>query len=211
MQFHLTCLIMKENISDDRIMELRKVEWLDIVDEHGVPTGEVIERTKAHESGVRHRTSHVWILRKKAGRLQVLVQKRSEGKDSHPGCYDISSAGHIPAGEDFISSALRELKEELGVEAEERELIYCGQRHFAYEQEFYGKLFSDNQVSNVYILWRDMEPEEFTLQKEEVSEVRWFDFVECMKAVEKNRIPHCMHLDELEMVLETVRNAVSEL
>ena len=90
------------------------MELLDVVDEHGVPTGEVVSRDVAHRTGVRHRTSHVWMLRKKNGRLEILAQKRSENKDSHPGCYDISSAGHIPAGEDFVSSALRELEEELG-------------------------------------------------------------------------------------------------
>ena len=104
------------------------MELLDIVDENGIPTGEVVEREKAHREGVRHRTSHVWIARKRDGRVEILLQKRSQDKDSHPGCYDISSAGHIPAGVDFIPSALRELKEELGIEANPEELIYCGVR-----------------------------------------------------------------------------------
>ena len=49
--------------------------------------------------------------------MELLLQKRSQQKDSYPGCYDISSAGHSPAGVDFIPSALRELKEELGLDA----------------------------------------------------------------------------------------------
>jgi len=53
-----------------------------------------------------HRTSHVWLLREKQGKIQVLLQKRSETKESLPGCYDISSAGHIPAGMDFVESAI---------------------------------------------------------------------------------------------------------
>lgn len=141
------------------------MELLDVVDEHGVPTGEVVSRDVAHRTGVRHRTSHVWMLRKKNGRLEILAQKRSENKDSHPGCYDISSAGHIPAGEDFVSSALRELEEELGVTAKPEDLVYCGQRHFAYEKEFYGEMFQDDQVSNVYYLWCDKEPEELCCKK----------------------------------------------
>ena len=92
-----------------------KEEYLDIVNEKGEPTGETIERNAAHALGIRHRTSHVWLLRKKEGEVQILLQKRSDNKDSHPGCYDISSAGHIPAGIDFLSSAIRELEEELGV------------------------------------------------------------------------------------------------
>ena len=84
------------------------LELLDLVDENGVPTGEVKERELVHRDGDRHRTSHVWLFRQRNGRWQVLLQKRSEQKDSHPGCYDISSAGHIPAGDDFYASALRD-------------------------------------------------------------------------------------------------------
>ena len=81
------------------------MEYLDIVDENGVPTGKIAERTAAHKQGLRHRTSHVWILREQAGKVEVLLQKRSQNKDSFPGCYDISSAGHIPAGVDFLMTA----------------------------------------------------------------------------------------------------------
>ena len=102
------------------------MEILDIVDKNGIPTGKTVDRETAHAQGIPHRTSHVWIVRRKGKKLQVLLQKRSEQKDSYPGCYDISSAGHIPAGVDFVPSALRELKEELGVEADAGQLRYCG-------------------------------------------------------------------------------------
>lgn len=176
------------------------MEILDIVDAHGVPTGQTAERETAHALGLRHRTAHVWIMRRHGGALQVLLQKRSGSKDSYPGCYDISSAGHIPAGVDFIPSALRELREELGVEAAPGDLHYCGQRQFTFEAVFHGRLFRDNQVSNVYLLWLDREAEDFTLQAEEVSEVRWFDFAACRRAVAQNAFPHCIYEEELDML-----------
>lgn len=181
-----------------------RLELFDIVDENGEPTGETVERTLAHSRGIRHRSAHVWLLRKRQGRVEILLQKRSRNKDSFPGCYDISSAGHIPAGEDYISSALRELKEELGEEAAPEELHFCGIRHIRYEENFYGKPFRDNQVSKVYVLWRDKEPEEFTLQREEVEEVRWFDFYKCMELVKENGIPNCIMMEELEMIRRTL-------
>ena len=52
----------------------------------------------------------------------------------------------------------------------------------------------------MYALWLDREPETFSLQKEEVSEVKWFDFQECMEKVEKNEIPNCIFTEELKMV-----------
>ena len=84
------------------------MELLDVVDENGIPTGETVERSIAHAKGIRHRTSHVWLLRRRSEGVEVLLQKRSDNKDSFPGCYDTSSAGHIPAGVDFEDSALRE-------------------------------------------------------------------------------------------------------
>lgn len=183
------------------------MEWLDIVDEEGNPTGQVVEREEAHSRGIRHRTSHVWIVRRKNGNAQILLQKRSKEKDSYPECYDISSAGHIPAGIDFIPSALRELKEELGVVVQPQQLVYCGQRRFRFERQFHGKLFRDNQVSNIYVLWLDWEEEEFCLQKEEVSEVRWFDFADCLQKVEHNEILHCIFPEELHMVGQKLTTA----
>lgn len=176
------------------------MEYLDIVDEKGNPTGEIVERTLAHAEGIRHRTSHVWLMRKRGDRTEILLQKRAQGKDSHPGCYDISSAGHIPAGVDFLSSALRELEEELGLAAEPEELIDLGIRASFHESVFYDKNFCDNQVCKVYVLWRDVEPEGLQLQQEEVESVRWMTFADFTAAIRENQIPHCVSLDEVDML-----------
>ena len=176
------------------------MEYLDIVDESGNPTGDVIERSIAHAQGILHRTSHVWLFRHHYGKLEVLLQKRSKNKDSFPGCYDISSAGHIPAGVDFVTSALRELKEELGIVASAEELHLCGQRRIRYEEIFYGKRFEDNQVSNVYMIFVDQEAKDFVLQVSELEEVIWIGFMECVERVRQNTIKHCIMEEELEIL-----------
>lgn len=176
------------------------MEILDIVDENGEPTGKTVKRRVAHEKGIRHRTAHVWLLRRRPEGVQVLLQKRSAGKDSHPGCYDISSAGHIPAGVDYVTSALRELKEELGITLKPSMLHRCGQRRINYTSEFYGRPFIDCQVSNVYYAWLDMEPEQMTLQTEEVEAVMWMDLAQCKEAVRENSFLHCIVMEELEML-----------
>lgn len=180
------------------------MEMFDIVDENGEPTGTVKERTKVHEDGDLHRTSHVWIVRdNNKGRLDVLLQKRSESKDSNPGCYDISSAGHIPAGCGYLDSALRELKEELGIDASSEEVELRLIRRISYSDIFHGKLFKDNQVTRVYKMKRnDIDIEKLNLQKEEVEEVIWMDYEECIKAVKNNTIKHCIYLEELEKLLD---------
>lgn len=177
------------------------MEFLDIILEDGTVTGKKKERKLIHQDGDLHRTSHVWIARKsRKGRTEILLQKRSQNKDSHPGCYDISSAGHIPAGCGFVESALRELEEELGIRALEDELIYMGTRRFLWKEVFHGEMFVDNQISNVYLMWKDVDIEALQLQKEEIDSVRWMDFEECYDSVLHNRICHCIPIEELEML-----------
>lgn len=175
-------------------------EYLDIVNDNGEPTGQIIDRATAHEKGIPHRTAHVWLLRHHKGRVQILLQKRCATKASYPNCYDISSAGHIPAGVDYIPSALRELQEELGVTVSPEELILCGDRSITADDVFFGKPFHDRQYSRVFLLWLDQEASDFRIQQEEVDSVRWMDFEECVDGVRRNTFPHCIALEELMML-----------
>ena len=169
------------------------MEILDVVDETGAPTGETVERTEAHREGVRHRTSHVWIARNRNGRIQLLLQKRCMQKDSFPGCYDTSSAGHIQAGDEPLPSAVRELSEELGIEAQEEDLTYIGRFDS-------GEIFHDHQISNVYLLWLDREAEEFELQTEEIESVRWMDYAQVRGMVASDTLPNCIIMEELDLI-----------
>lgn len=175
-------------------------ELLDLVDENGNPTGEREDRAIIHATGLRHRTAHLWLMRKREGQVEILLQKRSADKDSYPNCYDISSAGHIPAGMDFIPSALRELNEELGLTATEEEIVLCGHRRFFHHQVFHGKPFLDHQVSNVYVLVRDVDPASLTLQESEVQCVIWMPLCEVRRHVEASDPDFCTVLEEVEIL-----------
>ena len=175
------------------------MEIFDVVDEYGEPTGETVDRETAHLEGVRHRTAHLWLLRKKGGKTEILLQKRAQTK-SFPGCYDISSAGHIPAGDEYRESAIHELREELGVTAEESDLIYCGDRQIIWDAVFYGKPYHDRQFTKVFMLWMDADEDQFTLQEEEVDSVMWIDLDKCIEGVKENSFINCIDLGELRMV-----------
>ena len=92
--------------------------------------GEAIAGLSAHREEFNHDetlimgASHVWLWRRGAGEINVLLQKRAATKKTWPGHYDISAAGHIDAGETAIESAVREAKEELGVEIDADKLLY---------------------------------------------------------------------------------------
>lgn len=176
------------------------MEYFDIVDEAGLPTGEIVSRADAHEQGIRHRTAHVWVIREVDGRTQVLLQKRARNKDSFPGCFDTSSAGHIPAGCEPPASALRELQEELGIEAQREDLTFIGTFHIRYEKEFYGKLFRDNEVSSVFLYRKAVDETALVLQAEEVEEVRWFDLEELTALRKRNDPSVCVPTDGLNVL-----------
>lgn len=176
------------------------MELFDVRTVEGEKTGVVRERGVAHRDGSVHGTAHIWIVRKTSKGYDLLLQKRSSKKDSYPGCYDISSAGHVAAGDDFLETALRELREELGIAAKSQQLDFVGYHKRYCEDVFYGKPFCDYEFSAVYIYREPLEAENLKLQREEVEEVRWMDYTECRERVRGQTMPTCIYDDELVML-----------
>ncbi|WP_431121658.1 NUDIX hydrolase [Flagellimonas flava] len=87
-------------------------ELVDILDENGNLTGQTCLKSEAHLKGYFHPTVHVWFYTVDG---KVLFQKRAANKDTFPGLWDVSVAGHIEAGEDVIEAAVREVEEEIGL------------------------------------------------------------------------------------------------
>ena len=175
----------------------KQMEMFDVIDMDGNKTGAIKERGVVHREGALHATSHIWIARKneKSG-YDILLQKRSACKDSHPGCYDISSAGHIGAGDEALESALRELEEELGIKAKPENLLEFGVQYKNYEGEFYGRPFRDNQRSILYLYKELIKMEDLVLQETEIESVIWMDYKEALEAIWENTIKHCIYEEE---------------
>jgi Isopentenyldiphosphate isomerase len=186
------------------------MEYLDIVDERGNPTGATVSRELAHRDGVPHRTAHVWVIRREDGKIQILLQKRSMEKDSFPGLFDTSSAGHIPAGAEPLDSALRELREELGIGAQAEDLDFAGIFRIQYEKVFHGHLFRDNEVTWVYVCEKPVEIEKLQLQRSEVDEARWFDLEEVWEEIHHTRERFCVPTQGLEVLMNHLRNNPEE-
>lgn len=185
----------------------KPMELFDILNVDGTKTGVVKERGVAHRDGSLHGTVHTWIVRKNEKRnkksgYEVLLQKRSGCKDSNPGCYDISSAGHIEAGDEPLSAAIRELQEELGICAAKEDLEYIGKHCGKYEAVFHDKIFRDNEIAFVYVYKSRIDTEHLQLQETEVEHILWMDYEECMKKVTDNTLPNCIYSDEFRMVGE---------
>jgi len=141
-------------------------ERFDIYDESMNHLG-TAARSEAHKHGYWHRTFHCWLLRHEDDRLLVRFQRRQLTKDTNPGCYDTTAAGHLAAGE-TMRDAARELEEELGVKVRFEELIPLMQVREDVSGIADGELFIDREVSDVFGLVSNLPLSEFKLQREEV-------------------------------------------
>ncbi|MBM3833660.1 MAG: NUDIX domain-containing protein [Verrucomicrobia bacterium] len=87
-------------------------EVFDVVNECDEVIGQRLRR-EVHQLGLRHRAVHVLVFN---GRGQIFLQKRSLKKDCSPGLWDSSASGHLDVGESYDACAIREVREELGLE-----------------------------------------------------------------------------------------------
>jgi len=85
-------------------------ELFDVVDEHDRVIGRA-PRGEVHARGLRHRAVHVFVTNQ-AG--EVFLHQRSLTKDTFPGLWNSSCAGHVGAGDGYDETVGRELAEELG-------------------------------------------------------------------------------------------------
>ena len=93
-------------------------EIFDVVNECDEIIGRETRRA-VHRLGLKHRAVHVLLFN---GRGEVFLQKRSMAKDCFPGVWDSSASGHLDSGEDYDACAVRELREELGLEVQQSRL-----------------------------------------------------------------------------------------
>jgi 8-oxo-dGTP pyrophosphatase MutT (NUDIX family) len=83
----------------------------DIYDENRVKTGRTVERGQPMESGGFHLVVDIWM---RNPRGEWLISKRTPNKN-FPLMWE-TTGGSAVAGEDSLTAALREVKEELGVD-----------------------------------------------------------------------------------------------
>ncbi|WP_434748201.1 NUDIX hydrolase [Paenibacillus amylolyticus] len=124
-------------------------------------------RNEVHAKGYWHRSFHCWIVRDEGDKRLVLFQRRRDIKDTYPGYYDITAAGHLTAGEQ-LQDAHRELEEELGVHTSFDALTYLFTATQQLQGEVRGVPFLDREISSVYGLCLNQSLESYVLQASEV-------------------------------------------
>ncbi len=173
-------------------------EFFDILDEQGNKTGEIKARSEVHRDGDWHKAVHIWIVNDKN---EILLQKRSPNKDSHPNMWDISSAGHLTAGDDSLSGAIREIKEELGVDILPSQFELIGIRKSSSKPKV---TFINNEFNDVYLLRLSLDLDKIVLQEDEVSEVKYIPIDKFKYMIKTKDKTLLMHDDEFEMLFNAL-------
>lgn len=162
-------------------------ELIDVLDENGIQTGEVLSRKEIHKRGLWHRAIVVAIINEKN---EILLQQRSEKKEKNAGMWDISVAGHISSGQDALSAAAREINEEVSVllgyrtEIKDFRYMYCYRKEEKFREDFIERQFYD------FFILRTTGVDDKTLyfQREEVQAVKFVDLLTIEKMIENKEL-----------------------
>lgn len=146
-------------------------EYIDIVDLNGIPTGESVLKSEAHKNGWYHNTIHLWLY---TADNQILLQQRSHKKAIYPLLWDVSVAGHIDSGETFIEAAIRETKEEIGLQLKPKDLMKIGTH--LHKSSYNNGAIRDNEFHQIYISKLNTELDKLTPQENEVEALKLVSF-----------------------------------
>jgi isopentenyldiphosphate isomerase len=149
------------------------MEIWDIIDERGTKTGRTIVRGEQLQQGDYHLVVHIWIVNDKS---ELLIQKRAEHLKLLPGLW-ATTGGSAVRGEDSLTAAVREAKEELGVEVDTSKMTKIS------------TIIRKDNIADVYLVRQNVSIDDVVIQQEEVSEVKWVEKEEIEEMV-RNGVFH---------------------
>lgn len=158
-------------------------EKVDLLDEFGRKTGQVITKKEAHEKGLYHRVTVVGVV---DNNRNILMQKRSHDKLQFPDTWDISAAGHVSSGETSLISAVRELSEEVGIKVSEKDLCFLTSFR---DSITHASGVIENEYFDVFVLnVPDLYNMELKMQKEELEDMQIMPFEEALKMARNHEV-----------------------
>ena len=152
------------------------MELIEIVDENGDFTGQIMDKEEAHDKNLLHNEVGIFIINDDG---KVLLQKRSANKRFAPNKWGLC-AGHVDAYETLEDAAIREIKEEVGLDVSYEELIPYGEREITISD-------SNSHITYFYYVKCNKKEDEFIIQEEELSEVKWFNIDEIITMIKDEK------------------------
>ena len=159
------------------------MDIMDIYDKNRNLTGRTHRRGEPMKDGDYQLVVHVFI-RNSDGRY--LITKRAE-KKTYPGRWE-GTSGCVLTGETSLEAALREIREELGIELQGPSgKLVCSVEH----PEF-------NGIGDVWLFCMDVKLGDIALQEEEACDVKWADSGEIREMLASGRfVPAEGYIEEV--------------
>ena len=164
------------------------IELVDVLDENGNKTGEVIDRNEVDTCKSYYLGIHVYIYNSKN---EFLIQKRSYNKKINPGVWDLNM-GHTIAGETSKESAIREVYEEIGITIKPTEIKFIGRYKWS---EFH-------HFVDVWVVNRDTDVNETRLSDKEVVDIMYVSKSELIELLSTSKYRKPRPKEYLEIVLK---------
>ncbi len=151
------------------------MEWIDIYDQNGNPTGRVVERGSGYQFAEDEYKLAVgmWIV---DGEGRIFLTRRSMEKAYAPGKWE-NPAGHVQAGESPVDAIIRELEEETGIRVRPEQIVLLGDsRTWPYLGKDYG-------------VRMQVDVKDVKFQKGETDGAKWVAFEEFARMAKAGEFP----------------------
>ena len=144
-----------------------------IVDQDDRPLG-VEEKLAAHQLGLLHRAFSIFLINHEK---KFLLQKRAANKYHSGGLWTNTCCGHAIPDEEIKKTAVRRLKEEMGISCDFEHLF-----SFQYKVVLHNSL-TENEIDHVYIGSFNGLP---ALNTDEAEDYRWVGLPEIVAEIEQS-------------------------
>lgn len=143
-----------------------------LVDEHDRILG-AMDKIEAHRGAAQlHRAISVFLFRRRAGQVELLIQQRSQHKIVGAGQWANTVCGNVWPGESYEACARRRLEHELGITAVSLHPL----TKFHYQVQCNDE-FSEHEIDQVYAGWYD---DDVNLNPSEVMNYQWVNWTELL-------------------------------
>lgn len=167
------------------------MERWDIYDRDGRFTGKVIEKGQALGAEEFHLAMEAWVRNRRG---EFLIQQRSLQCEILPGMWGLCT-GRMLAGEGTKAGCIRELREELGIEARPEELRFL--RRILRQD-------GTHLIWDIYLLEREMDCRDLIFQREEVAAAKWAGIAQMREMVARGELFFYPELWEVAEQIERI-------
>lgn len=149
------------------------MELWDLLDREGNALGIKHVRGEDLPKGTYHRTVEIFTVNSQG---KLLVTLRDPKKETYPDMWEVTGGSAVSC-EDSLTAAIRELREETGIERTAEDMIFLMTNA------------GTTALMDIYLNFCDADISELTLQKGETVDAGWVTFEEFEQMIDRGEVP----------------------